>query len=214
MRTGTGWWAARCDRGPIEIRILAYKWDPGQVRVDTITDVEPLLAKLGPTVVLRPELMEPEPPAAEPQGEPHRVLVDVVLRSHLESMRWSAGRGRPPRPNPNWPRLWREAVRRQMELADQTKREADRAVQSFTSHLAGLQQEAAWFQSDDRLRQRAIAEILLYSTGLGPNVPSLPAQVAWQRLHNPVRVRPEPQAYVEARQEWSRAWAAWVEAVA
>ncbi len=216
VRAGTEWWAAQCDRGAVEVRILAHKWDPGQVSIDTVTDVEPLLTRQLPPLVPEEDLWEPESPGDEPQGEPHRALADIVLQSSLEFEQWRTEGGPRPRVRRTWFRLWRAAVRRQMDLADQTAQQAEHAMQSVMSHLGALQQRAAWFRGDDGLRERAIAETLLYCTGLGPNVASRPAQVAWQRWHDASRgaIRTRPLAYLVASEDWMRAWTAWAERAA
>jgi hypothetical protein len=206
VRAGTHWWAAQCGRDAVEIRILAHKWDPGQVRLDTVTDIESLLGRQGLLLTSGAEPWESEIPGDEPQGEPHRALAELVLQSSVGFVPGIR----------NWYRFWRAAVRRQMDLADQTAQQAEYAVQSVMSHLGALQQQAAWFRGDDRLRERAIAETLLSCTGLGPHVPSRPAQVAWQRLHDTSRASawPRPEVYVAASEEWIRAWTTWAERAA
>jgi hypothetical protein len=216
VRTGTEWWAAQCDRDAVEIRILAHKWVPGQVSVDTVTDVEPLLSRPGPLPVPEADLWESELPGDEPQGEPHRALADLILQSSLEFVRRVAEGGPKPRVQRDHSRFWRAAVRRQMDLADQTAQQAEYAMQSVMSHLGALREQTAWFRRDDGLRERAIAETLLYVTGLDPNVTSRPAQVAWQRWHDVSRASgwPQPEAYLAASQEWTRAWTTWAERAA
>jgi len=215
VRTDTGWWAAQCQWGAVEIRILAHNWDPGPVGVDTATDFEPLLARQASPPVPEPEpdLLEPGSPDDEPQREPQRALVDTVLQASLQHAQWRAEGGPVPRLPRNWSELWRAAVRRQMELTDQTAQQAEHAVRSITAHLTSLQHDAAWFHADDGLRERAIAETLLYSTGLGPDVASRPAQLAWQRRHDSTHPsdRAQLEAYWATHLEWIGAWTTWAQ---
>jgi hypothetical protein len=70
-----------------------------------------------------------------------------------------------------------------MTLTDQSEPQAKHAVASIVGHLCNLQNHAAWFREDAGLRERAIAETLLFGTGLSDNVASQHAQYAWQRQH-------------------------------
>jgi hypothetical protein len=120
--------------------------------------------------------------AAVPEGlsgEPHRALVDVVLRTSRAHAEWLADGGPVPALPRHWAALWRAAVQRHMALTDQAEGEAKDAVSVIVDQLSTLQQSAAWFREDGRLRERAIAETLLFGTALSDNVASRPAQHAW-----------------------------------
>jgi hypothetical protein len=65
----------------------------------------------------------------------------------------------------------------------------------MVSQLTNLQENAAWFRADSDLRERAIAETLLWGTGLSDTVASRPAQLAWQRHH---RIGTEWEAWAAA----------------
>ncbi|MDG4826322.1 hypothetical protein O7635_31110 [Asanoa sp. WMMD1127] len=132
--------------------------------------------------------------------EPHRPLVDAVLSNSAARAAWLVDGGPEPRLPASWAALWEAAVARQMLLADQTEPEAQRAVSTLTSHLSALQHNAAWFRADDRLREQAIAETLLYVTRLRTAVRSRPAQLAWHHRRDPA-----------TEMAWLDAWKAWAD---
>jgi hypothetical protein len=142
--------------------------------------------------------------------EPHILLVHAVIRASREHDAWSAGGGPRPQLPRAWAELWRNAVRRQADLSGQPEVHARRSVQAMLDQLTRLDREAGWFRADPTLRERAIAETLLYGTGLGPDVPSRPAQVAWQRQSG---LRPVDYAKITAiaaaQDEWLAAWNEW-----
>jgi len=142
--------------------------------------------------------------------EPHMLLVEAVLRSSREHTEWwSEGGPRPQLPR-SWDELWQAAVRRQMDLAEEPEEDARRTVQAMLDQLTRLDREAEWFRADPALRQRAIAETLLFSTGLAPGVPSRVAQVAWlrQRGLRPVDFA-KIKAIAAAQDDWLTAWNHW-----
>ena len=133
-----------------------------------------------------------------------------MLRSERQRIDWLTDGGPPPRLPANWGRLWRDAVRRQADLAGQPEPEAERALQGMLNQLTTLYTEAEWFRTDEVLQRRAVSEILLFSTGLGPDVPSRPAQLAWQRRQG---LRPTDYARLgaitAAQTRWLEEWTAW-----
>ncbi|MGC9665202.1 hypothetical protein ACNTMW_01450 [Planosporangium sp. 12N6] len=215
VRAGSRWWAVRCERGDIEISIAAHDWHPDSIEVETLTDLEPLLSDLERRPVPRPPAAprEPEPLPDELSREPHRALVDTVLRQACQHTEWMADGGPPPQLPSYWSSLWQAAIQRQMTLADQSESQAKRAVQRMLSHLSALHHSVAWFRDDDRLRERAVAETLLYATGLSDDVSSRRAQQAWQRRRQAGDPPPADYAEVEAegraQQHWLDEWAAW-----
>ncbi|MEU4625558.1 hypothetical protein AB0G04_37005 [Actinoplanes sp. NPDC023801] len=157
-----------------------------------------------------------QPPADPPADsdpvsrEPHLTLVDAVLASSRAYDAWTANGGPRPQLPRGWEALWRDAVRRQTDLAGEPEEEARRSVQAMLDQLTRLDRAAGWFRTDRRLRERAIAETLLHGTGLGPAVPSRPAQLAWQRQRG---LRPvdyaKIQAIAAAQDDWLAAWNDW-----
>ena len=226
VHAGSRWWAFRCDWGDIEISIVARDWGTPAIAVDTVADLEPLLSRLEkePAPAARPVRSPELTPATRPvrslepaeQGpgrEPHRALLDAALRFSRQHAQWRADGGPVPQLPRAWPALWQAAVHRQMTLADQTESQARRAVEGIVSQLSTLSTRADWFRADSQLRERAIAETLLFGTGLGDNVSSRLAQYAWQRRHG--MAAPANYADVEAgaavRTQWIDAWAAWAD---
>jgi hypothetical protein len=212
VRAGSRWWAVRCARGDIEISVVARDWHPDAIAVDTLVDVVPMLSRLRtpPASPMRPE---PEPVPDGLSREPHRALVDVVLRSAREQAEWRADGGPVPELPRYWTALWQAAVQRQMTLADQPEPEANRAVGSIVTQLSNLRHNAAWFREDSRLRERAIAETLLYGTGVSDDVSSSPAQHAWhsRQAMAPPANGAEVEAGAAADRRWIDAWAAWAD---
>lgn len=146
---------------------------------------------------------------AVPQ-EPHRLLVEAVLRADRERADWMADGGPAPSLPRNWPTLWRAAVLRQADLAGQTHEEAQRAIQLITHQLTSLQQQTVWFRNDPHLRDLAISETLIFGTALSTEVPSREAQTAWIRRQG---LRPGEPARIEslaaAKVLWLDAWNTW-----
>ena len=128
------------------------------------------------------------------RGEPHRVLVDAALRSRRALVAWLADGGEVPELPGYWIELWEVALLRQIELSGQPDPAARVALRDLVRQLSDLDEVAEWFRTDERLRERAINETLLYATGLSDRVSSRSAQVAWRHGR---------------REAWRQAWAAW-----
>lgn len=202
LRAGSRWWAACCNRMDMEITVLARDWQPPLLEVGVLADLGPVLAGLwaGPVPGL----------AAGYQGEPHRALVEECLRLGADrARRWWEWSFAPQLP-PYWGELWRAAVRRQADLSEQPEPAAEAAVVSMLAQLAALQSEAPWFRDDPRLRERAIAETLLFTTGLTDAVSSAPAQRAWAYRDTTVRDTDRPaESRAAADRDWLDAWTVW-----
>jgi hypothetical protein len=190
VRAGSRWWALRCERDGVAISVTARDWHPETIAVQTLTDVLPMLSRLGAPPA--------EPPGRAPEDlgrEPHRALTDIVLRAGREHAEWRAAGGVEPQLPRSWTARWQAAVSRQIDLTDQAEPDARQAVSDMVSQLTNLQENAAWFRTDSDLRERAIAETLLWGTGLSDTVASRPAQLAWQRHH---RIGTEWEAWAAA----------------
>ncbi|MFC4064994.1 hypothetical protein [Actinoplanes subglobosus] len=133
-----------------------------------------------------------------------------MIRASREHDAWSAQGGPRPQLPRAWAELWRNAVRRQTDLTGEPEEEARRSVQTMLDQLTRLDREAGWFRADAGLRSRAISETLLYGTRLGTEVPSRPAQLAWERQR---RLRPVDYAKITAiaaaQDDWLAAWNEW-----
>ena len=205
LRAGDRWWALRAEHDRRTITVVGCDWHPAEVAVATLTDLTPMLDRLGALPDLPPS--EPEPLPGHLRGEPHRALAEAVLDDTAERRRWEAEGGPQPEMPGYWSALWRAAVRRQMELSGRPEATAEQAVSSMMSQLGTLCHEADWLRDDDDLRRRAVAEVLLYGTGIGTDVPSRAAQEAWERrsTEGPVESR------ARADQEWIAAWHRWAD---
>ncbi|GLY07554.1 hypothetical protein [Actinoplanes sp. NBRC 101535] len=136
--------------------------------------------------------------------EPHRALAEAVLAEARARAEWLADGGPVPSLPDRWSALWRATVHRQADLAEQPDHEAERAVQTMLGQLTSLYHDAPWFRDEPALRDRAIAETLLFTTGLGPAVPSRAAQVAWIR-----REGMRPADFGGDDRRWLDEWNAW-----
>ncbi|WP_432829137.1 hypothetical protein [Dactylosporangium sp. CA-092794] len=217
VRAGGQWWAARCARDGIEISIVARDWHPDAIAVTTLDDLRALLDAPRPE---RPaagrDRPGPEPLPEELRREPYRALLDTVLANRARHQAWLADGGPVPQLPRYWSTLWKAAVQRHADLADVPPETAREAVQEVVDHVSDLQQHAAWFRDDERLRDRAISETLLFATGLGREVPSRAAQEAYtadRRARRGLAPGPLDHSEAEARwgatQDWLGAWAAW-----
>jgi hypothetical protein len=193
ISAGDRWWLLRGERSGLEITVVGYDWHPRALAVETVAD--PAGIRSGPRPRPEPSARRAAQPA-DAGGEPHRALANAVLQHAAARAEWLAEGGPAPELPANWSALWRAAVRRQTELSDQPEPDAAAAVSSLTSHLAGLFHNTEWFAADDALRRRAVAEVLLFGTGLATDVPSRRAQEVWQRDSS-------------GGEEWRTAWQAW-----
>jgi hypothetical protein len=129
--------------------------------------------------------------------EAYLALIEDSIAS-ADASRRAAREGRCRREPRDWSdhegRLWEAAVRAQMRLATQTRDQADEAVGSLVNHMIELSEAADWF-ADPALRQPAIDESLRYVI-FDSDVPSRPAQEAWQRAwarrRHPPFLDPQP----------------------
>jgi hypothetical protein len=220
-------WAARLIGGTPEVivTISGHGADPDVVRLEPVTDLGPMLAARGEVFArLRERRRAAPPPVLEPaEGvAAWRALADFSLASNAR-IRDAAQSGREPRTPVGWgplhAALWQRAVRERQRLAGDDARTADDAVTAVINHLGHLDERAAWFGTDSRLREAAIDETLRRSL-LGDSVPSEPAQDAWDRCWSEhlawLRVDPrEAERLAQARNRetladyWLRAWARW-----
>lgn len=182
------------------------------VRLDTVDDLAPYLCgrdRLPGQVHDRvPRLPPPEewdlPPA---RGfEAHRALVEASLaafeagsRAVREGRQYRIPRGSAQAHQ----RLRESAVRAQMKLATQSRREAEQAVLSLINHLIRLSGEASWF-GDPLLRQAAIEETVRYEV-FDSDVSSRPAQEAWRAVSRADEAREREHV------EFLGAWQRWVD---
>lgn len=220
-------WAARLIDGSPEVivTISGHGADPDAVRLEPVTDLEPMLAAQGEVFArLRERRRAAPPPELEPaEGvAAWRALADFSLAANAR-IREAARAGREPRTpigsGPMHAALWQRAVRERQRLAGSTAYSADEAVTAVINHLGHLDERAAWFGADARLRETAVDQTLRRAL-LADSVPSEPAQQAWDRYWSEhlAWLRVDPQAadrlaLTRTREtlanDWLLAWAAW-----
>lgn len=135
--------------------------------------------------------------------EAHRELVEYSLS---EAIALEAQLG--PGDTPRMPRRlqgeakalrWESAVRQQMRLASETRDEATESVSMMVNHVTRLAQQTDWLTSTPA-GSAALEEVVRY-TAFASEVPSLPAQRAWERLWAETPSGTEEQ--------WLTAWEQW-----
>lgn len=221
-RHGTVWAARLPSADGVTVTITGRGVDPAAVRLELVPDLRPLFEARNQLLGRLAERRR-EPPVLEPaEGvAAFRALAEFTLEGHAR-IRAAVRARRLARQPANWGAvhgaLWQRAVREQQRIAGVDKRAAEEAVTSVINHLGHLDEEAAWFTTDPRLREAAIDETLRHAV-LGDDVPSLPAQRAWERYwarHMAGLRPPGPDAARAAHASrrslgdgWLAAWDAW-----
>jgi hypothetical protein len=225
-RHGTMWAARLIDGSPeVIVTISGHGADLSAVRLEPVTDLRPMLeARSGVFRELRERRRAAPPPVLEPAEGVAAwcALADFSLAANAR-LRSAERAGRVPRTplgsGPMHAALWQRAVRERQRLAGGSAHAADEAVTAVINHVGHLDERAAWFGADARLRETAIDETLRRAL-LGDPVPSEPAQQAWDRYWTEhlawLRVDPEAAerlALTRTREtladDWLRAWADW-----
>jgi hypothetical protein len=225
-RHGTMWAARLIDGSPeVVVTISGHGADPDTVRLEPVTDLGPMLAARNEMIGWLWERRRATPPPVLEPAEgvaAWRALADFSLASNAR-IREAAQSGRAPRTpvgsGPMRAALWQRAVRERQRLAGGSGRAADDAVTAVINHVGHLDERAAWFGTDSRLREAALDETLRRAL-LGDSVPSEPAQDAWDRYWSEhlAWLRLDPQAAERLAQGrnretladyWLRAWARW-----
>ncbi|WP_329568523.1 hypothetical protein [Kitasatospora sp. NBC_01266] len=141
--------------------------------------------------------------------DPHRALLEFSVERALahRAHRLARGRTRMPRrlrvAEP--PELWEAAVRQQMHFASESRPEACAAIGSMVGHLLLLAERTDWLVGSAQGRA-ALEEVIRYAA-FASQVPSLPAQRAWEELS---RQRTAGAEGLEvAEQAWLAAWEQW-----
>ncbi|MFC8717174.1 hypothetical protein [Kitasatospora sp. NPDC057198] len=206
-------WAGRLRVAGATVTVIGRGVLPGSVELRRISDFERYIA--GRTAMLRqvaalradrrPAAAEPEP--AELGLRAHRELVEqAVERTGAMLAQQRAGRSaRLPRHLRGEERRtrWETVVRQQMRLASETREEADEAVTSMVNHLSRLAFHAEWV-SGTAEGAAAVEEVVRY-TAFASEVPSLPAQRAWERLW----AGGTPELPSGTEEAWLTAWEQW-----
>jgi hypothetical protein len=213
VRASERWWTASCRLDEdVEVAVFALDWPAEFLTLATDRDAERLLAETD--AAPGADAAEPADPRTAREipgaasGDPLRRLVDETLTVSRETATWRTSGGPTPQPRAGWAELWRAAVARQMELTGQAEGPAEEAVQAMTGQLGNLRHQVDWFEGDERLRERAIGETMLFWTDLSTDVASRPAQHAWRRLRA-LADDVSPAERAAAAREWLDAWAVW-----
>jgi hypothetical protein len=228
-----------CRHGAVwAARVLAEAGDGAVVTV-TGRGVAPESIRLSPAGDLRPYFEARNamigrlgdrrrhlaPPVLEPaEGVAAlRALAEHTLDRHARILQSARDRRAPRRRAGDaalYHALWGRAVREQQRVAGVGERAADAVVTLAINHLGQLLEDAAWF-ADPRLRSAAIDETLRHAM-LGDDVPSLPAQLVWERYWTarmesrwrsaePDDKLADLRATQPVLSDWLAAWAAWAQ---
>jgi hypothetical protein len=230
-RHGTVWAArvpAEPEAGAVEVVTLTGRGvAPELIRLEPVDDLRPYLEarnELIGKLAERHRHAAPPTPGKEARGiAAFRALAEHTLEQHARLLESTRDR-RAPRHRAGEPALyralWQRAVREQRRIAGVDERAADEDVTRVVNHLGQLLEDAAWF-ADPRLRAAAIDETLRHAM-LGDDVPSLPAQRAWERYWaarmagrwrpaDPAAALADVRAGEPIAAAWLAAWAAWAE---
>jgi hypothetical protein len=209
--------------GAVTVILVSRGVDPTSARLVAVTDLEPYLQGQQEMLeqVTERQQSQPEPVLEPAEGmAAYRALVDAELRWHARTAarlhsgripRHRAGEGALMRA------LWQRAIRELADRAGIGDRAADDTMTSVVNQLTSLDEKVSWFTSQARLRERAIDETLRYAT-LGEQVPSTPAQRAWENswgYHTNMAVQHGQFADIALRHgkqfidKWLDAWEKW-----
>ncbi|MFD0565734.1 hypothetical protein ACFQ2M_30080 [Kitasatospora saccharophila] len=215
-RAGTGHgtvWAGRFRVAGTTVTVTGRGVLPGSVELRRISDFERYV--VGRTAMLRQvAALQAGRRGAEPEPEPaelglrahHELVAQAIARSVAVVARLRAGRSawlpRHLRGEDRQVR-WETVVRQQMRLASETREEADEAVTSMVNHLSRLAHHADWV-SGTAEGAAAVEEVVRF-TAFASEVPSLPAQRAWERLW----AGGTPELPSGTEDAWLTAWEQW-----
>ncbi|MFD8595790.1 hypothetical protein ACFV1L_12360 [Kitasatospora sp. NPDC059646] len=213
-RPGAGTvWAGRLWMDGATVTVTGRGVPPGAIELRRIADFEQYI--IGRTALLR-TLAARRPAPAEPRPAPtpgelgltaHRELVEQgIARATAIQAQLRAGRSaRLPRHlrGDDRKERWETVVRQQMRLASETEDEADGAVTSMVNHLSRLAHHVDWLIGTAE-GCAAIEEVVRY-TVFASEVPSLPAQRAWERLW----AGGTPELPSGTEDAWLTAWEQW-----
>ncbi|MER8185280.1 hypothetical protein [Kitasatospora sp. NPDC094015] len=207
-------WAGRLHLDGVTVTVTGRGVPPGAVELRPIGDFERYV--LGRTALLRrlaERRLTVDVPVQERELPPvsgldaHRAVVEhsvsevLVMEAQMRSRR-----------APRLPRrlrgeagtlCWEAAVRQQMRLASESRDEAGEAVGVMVNQLTRLAQNTDWLVGTAEGRA-AVEEVIRY-TVFASEVPSLPAQRAWERLWS----GGPAQGPAGAEEDWLAAWEQW-----
>jgi len=207
-------WAGRLRVDGVTVTVTGRGVPPGGVELRRIEDFERYI--MGRTALLRQLSLRQRardvpiedrslPPVAG--LEAHREVVEHSV-AEAAAMEAQLRSGRSPR----LPRRlrgeagalrWEAAVRQQMRLASESREEATDAVTAMVNHLTRLARKTEWLIGTPE-GVAAVEESVRY-TAFASEVPSLPAQRAWERLWS----GGHPELPSGSEEAWLTAWEQW-----
>ncbi|WP_280697999.1 hypothetical protein [Kitasatospora sp. GP82] len=183
-------WAGRLRVDGITVTVTGRGVPPGGIELKRIEDFEryilgrtDLMRKLAAQQARRVALEERELPSVLGL-EAHRMVVEHAVREALAIAAQIRAEQKPRVPRRSRGEAaavrWEAAVRQQMKLASESREEAGESVTAMVNHLTRLAQHADWAVGTSE-GLAAMEEVIRY-TVFASEVPSLPAQRAWERL--------------------------------
>ncbi|MDH6576607.1 hypothetical protein [Kitasatospora sp. MAP5-34] len=206
-------WAGRLRVDGITVTVTGRGVPPGGIELKKIQDFEryilgrtDLMRKLAAQQAHRAALEERELPPVVGL-EAHRAVVEHAVREAVSIEAQVRARRTPRLPRRSRGAAgavrWEAAVRQQMRLASETREEAGESVTAMVNHLTRLAQNTDWAAATPE-GTAAMEEVIRY-TAFASEVPSLPAQRAWERYWS----GGAPRAASAAEEAWLTAWEQW-----
>ncbi|MGW4898066.1 hypothetical protein ACWEQL_38320 [Kitasatospora sp. NPDC004240] len=213
-------WAGRLRVAGVAVTVCGRGVAPGAVELAAIADFEPHIR--GRSALLRglaarrecyvPVEQRELPPVTG--LEAHRAVIEhsIAETAAIEAQVRARRTPRLPRGlrGETGALRWEAAVRQQMRLASETRDEAVAAVTAMVNQLTRLSQQTHWLVGT--AEGAAAVEEAIRWTVFASEVPSLPAQRAWQQLWSARDGREdeeEPEARRLGERLWLSAWEQW-----
>ncbi|MFC9330550.1 hypothetical protein [Kitasatospora sp. NPDC057015] len=218
-------WAGRLRVDGLTVTVCGRGVPPGAVELTRVEDFERFI--LGRTELMRrlatrqglPVPVEERELAPVAGLEAHRALIEHTVAESLAIDAHVRARRTPRLPRrlrgEAGPVRWEAAVRQQMRLASETREEASEAVAAMVNQLTRLVRNTDWAAGTPDGRD-AVEEVIRY-TVFASEVPSLPAQRAWEqvwatgsgRFGDDGPAAGDGSARRLAEQVWLSAWEQW-----
>ncbi|MER5636669.1 hypothetical protein ABT095_06930 [Kitasatospora sp. NPDC002227] len=207
-------WAGRLRLDGITVTVTGRGVSPGGIELRKVEDFEryilgrtDLLRKLAARQAQRAELEERRLPPVTGL-EAHRAVVEHAVKEAVALQAQVQARQTPRLPRRSRGEAgavrWEAAVRQQMRLASETREEAGESLTAMVNHLRMLAQSTEW-GAEGPEAHAAVEEVIRY-TAFASQVPSLPAQRAWDRYWAGGAPRGTASPLHDA---WLTAWEQW-----
>lgn len=194
-------WRAVLDEVVVTVTGRGVSTLPALVR---LTDLDSYVSRRGEHMTALDPGPRPEPvpltgpDSTQPLWAHHGLLAMTIARRAENAARRALNRPHG-RLDAEWGPRWDAAIRRQQELREQSGTDARETVTAMVAQVGDLQERAPWWRRD-RLRQRALNEVVWVTATGEQNVRSAAAQLAWSV---------QPEAGLDAWQRWAdeQGWA-------